>query len=70
MASFFYLKLSLARCQPHLFLSPIGNDLSMSLSNGTLLAVLIVFYTCNTDFDLSGNTISINDPIDLSKLIL
>ncbi len=44
----------MARCQPHLFLPLIGDDISLSLSNGTILAVLIVFYTCNSDFDLSG----------------
>ena len=45
---------SLARCQPHIHLSEIGSDLSASLSNGTILAVLLVFYTCDNYVDLSG----------------
>lgn len=45
---------SLVRCQPHLYIPEIGNDISLSLANGTILAVLIVFYTCDKDIDLSG----------------
>ena len=46
---------SLVRCQPHLFLNEIApNDISLALSNGSILALLVVFYTRDTDFDLSG----------------
>ena len=45
---------SLVRCQPHLYISEVGSNISLSLANGTLLAVLIVFYTCDKDIDLSG----------------
>jgi hypothetical protein len=40
-------------CQSHMHLLPIRDDLSSSLSNGTILAVLLVFYTCDMDIDLS-----------------
>ncbi|CAF0704892.1 unnamed protein product [Brachionus calyciflorus] len=44
---------SLARCQPHIYINEIGNDISLSLSNGTILAILIVFYTRDLEIDLS-----------------
>jgi hypothetical protein len=44
---------SLVRCQPHIYLSEVGNDLSVSLSNGTVLAMLVVFYTSDLEIDLS-----------------
>ncbi len=48
---------SLINCQPHIFLNKIENtsenDISIALSNGTILATLIVFYTCDADIDLS-----------------
>jgi len=40
-------------CQPHLNLPEIKEDLSANLVNGTILAILIVFYTCDKDIDLS-----------------
>lgn len=60
-------QLNMAKCQPHLFLPQIGDDLSMSLSNGTLLAVLIVFYTCNADFDLSD--VSIQENVGFEEMV-
>lgn len=49
-----YMKQSgLVGCQSHLFLPEIGQDISVSLSSGTILAVLLVFYTCDSDIDLS-----------------
>ena len=47
-------------CQAHLFLPEIGSDISLTLSSGTILAVLIVFYTCNADIDLSDIAIHEN----------
>jgi len=44
----------LVGCQSHLFLPEIGNDISLTLSSGTILAVLLVFYSCDADIDLSG----------------
>jgi hypothetical protein len=50
-----YMKQSgLVGCQSHLFLPEIGNDISLTLSSGTILAVLLVFYSCDADIDLSG----------------
>ena len=48
-----HLKLSLVHCQPHLFIPQIEDDFSISLSNGSILSVLIIFYTCDADIDLS-----------------
>ena len=44
---------SLASCQPHIHLTKIHNDISASLSNGSILAALLVFYTCDVDIDLA-----------------
>lgn len=40
-------------CQSHMHLPQIRDDLSASMANGTILAVLLVFYTCDMDIDLS-----------------
>jgi calmodulin-regulated spectrin-associated protein len=53
---------TLVRCQSHLHLPKIGksDDISQTLSTGTILAVLLVFYTCDADIDLSDITLTEN----------
>ena len=42
------------KCQPaHVHLPPIGEDMSLSLANGNLLAVLVFFYALDVEFDMS-----------------
>ncbi len=58
---------SLVRCQPHIFLNEIGKDISLSLANGTMLSVLIVFYTCDYDIDLSD--ISLQETVGFEESV-
>ena len=45
----------------------IHDDISASLSNGTILAVLMVFYTCDADIDMSD--ISLQEQVGFEESV-
>ena len=61
------LKSSLIGCQRHMYLSEISDELSLNLASGSILAVLIVFYTCDVDIDLSD--ISLQETVGFEESV-
>ena len=48
------------KCQPHLFIQQQNNDdITKYLANGSVLAALILFYTCDTELDISRTCVPI-----------
>ncbi len=50
-----FFKLNI-KCQPHLFISQV-DDITKNLANGSILSALILFYTCDTEIDISREII-------------
>ena len=50
-----------------MYLTEIGDELSLNLASGSILAVLIVFYTCDVDIDLSD--ISLQETVGFEESV-
>ena len=53
------------KCQPHLFISQSADDITKHLANGTILLALIIFYTCDSQIDISRKF----SPFSLSRTL-
>lgn len=58
---------SLIKCQPHIFLNQIEHDIAESLSCGTILSVLIVFFT--SDFEIDLNDICLQENVGFEERV-
>ncbi len=50
------LKLNI-KCQPHIFI-PKVNDITTQLANGSILAAIVLFYTCDYEIDISSKNMT------------